>query len=83
MHTKGTFALLSPVCSIPARAFLSCGTLPYYNRSLYRRGGHKPGLRAYHHHSHQLRLLWQLACEHLSGYGNHTCFKEASEGHCT
>ena len=33
----GTFALLSPVCSIPARAFLSCGTSPYYNRSLYRR----------------------------------------------
>ena len=37
MRTKGTSALLSPVCSIPARTFLSCGTSPYYNRSLYRR----------------------------------------------
>ena len=34
----GTFALLSPVCSIPVRVFLSCDTSPYYyNRSLYRR----------------------------------------------
>ena len=65
MHTKGTFALLSPVCSIPLRVFLSCGTSPYYNRSLYRRGGRKPGLRAYHHHSRQRRLLWRLAYEHL------------------
>lgn len=51
MQAKDTFAPLSPVCSIPARAFLSCGTSPYYNRSLYHQGGHKPGLLAYHHHN--------------------------------
>ena len=34
MLAKDTFALLSPACPIPARAFLSCGTSPYYNRSL-------------------------------------------------
>ena len=51
IQAKGTFALLSPVCSIPTRAFLSCGTSPYYNRSLYRREGHKPytqALNPYH-----------------------------------
>ena len=53
MQAIGTFALLSPVCSIPTRAFLSFGTSPYYNRSLYRRGGRKPDLRAYHHHNRQ------------------------------
>ena len=67
IQAKDTFALVSPVCSIPARAFLSCGTSPYYNRSLYRRGGHKPGLLAYHHHNRKRRLLWRIACEHLSG----------------
>ena len=34
IQAKDTFALVSPVCSIPVRAFLSCGTSPYYNRSL-------------------------------------------------
>ena len=82
IQAKRTFALLLPVCSIPARAFLSCGTSPYYNISLYRRGGHKPGLQAYLHHSHQLRLLWQLACEHLSGYGNRRCSEGLQEGYC-
>ena len=51
IQAKDTFALVSPVCSIPARAFLSCGTSPYYNRSLYHRGGHKPytqALNPYH-----------------------------------
>lgn len=82
MQAKGTLALLSPVCSIPVRVFLSCDTSPYYNRSLYHRGGHKPGLRAYHHHNRQRRLLWQLACEHLNGYGNRMCFEAAWEGNC-
>ena len=83
IETKATFALLSPICSIPARAFLSCGTSPYYNKSLYRQGGHKPGLRAYHHHNRQRQSLWQLACEHLSEYGNRTCFEGSPEGYCT
>ena len=70
-RAKGTFALLPPVCSIPAGVFLSCGTSPYYNRSLYRRGGRKPGLRTYHHHNRQRQSLWRLVCEHLNGYGSH------------
>ena len=60
MRAKETFALLSPVCSIPTRVFLSCGTLPYYNRSLYRRGDRKPGLRAYYLHNRQRQSLWRL-----------------------
>ena len=81
IQAKDTFALVSPVCSIPARAFLSCGTSPYYNRSLYHRGGHKPGLRTYHHHNRQRRLLWQLVYEHLSGYGSHTCTQALNPYH--
>lgn len=53
MQAKGTSALLSPVCSIPARVFLSCGTSLYYNRSQYHRVGHTPGLQACHHHNRQ------------------------------
>ena len=68
IQAKGTSALLSPVCSILARVFLSYGTSPYYNRSLYHREGHKPGLRAYPHHNHLQRLLWRLTCEHLGEY---------------
>ena len=82
MQAKGTFALLSPVYSIPVRASLSCGTSPYYNRSLYHRGDHTPSLRAYHHHIRQRQSLWQLAYEHLSGCGNRTCFEGLQEVYC-
>ena len=42
IQAKDTFTLVSPVYSIPVRAFLSYGTSPYYNRSLYHRGGPYP-----------------------------------------
>lgn len=32
IQAKDTFALVSPVYSIPARAFLSCGTSPVNHR---------------------------------------------------